>query len=63
MVWFCFDYQDSYISLIGIMYVQFIAVRDDFIPDCDTVNEKEQICLLVGSAVESAVVYMQVLIT
>ncbi|XP_027842962.2 KICSTOR complex protein kaptin-like isoform X3 [Aphis gossypii] len=37
------------------------AVGDDFIPDCDTVNEKEQICLLVGSAVESAVVYMNVL--
>jgi len=32
-------------------------------PDCDTVDEKEQICLLVGSAVESAVVYMQVLVT
>ncbi|XP_025193865.1 KICSTOR complex protein kaptin-like [Melanaphis sacchari] len=37
------------------------AVEDDFIPDCNTVNEKEQICLLVGSAVESAVVYMNVL--
>ncbi|KAL5240192.1 hypothetical protein ACI65C_007603 [Semiaphis heraclei] len=37
------------------------GVKDDFIPDCDTVDEKEQICLLVGSAVESAVVYMNVL--
>ncbi|XP_060877730.1 KICSTOR complex protein kaptin-like isoform X3 [Metopolophium dirhodum] len=37
------------------------AVKDDFIPDCDTVDEKEQVCLLVGSAVESAVVYMNVL--
>jgi len=63
LVWFCFDYKCSNTSLIGIIYVQFIAVGDDFIPDCDTVNEKEQICLLVGSAVESAVVYMQVLIT
>jgi len=32
-------------------------------PDFDTVDEKEQVCLLVGSAVESAVVYMQVLVT
>lgn len=34
---------------------------DDFIPNCDIINEKEQVCLLVGSAIENPVVYMQVI--
>ncbi|XP_025422864.1 KICSTOR complex protein kaptin-like isoform X2 [Sipha flava] len=38
-----------------------LSVKENFIPDCNTINEKEEICLLVGSAVESAVVYMNVL--
>ncbi|XP_015364047.1 PREDICTED: kaptin-like isoform X2 [Diuraphis noxia] len=38
-----------------------LSVKDDFIPDYDTLDEKEQICLLVGSAVDNAVVYMNVL--
>ncbi|VVC32439.1 Hypothetical protein CINCED_3A013557 [Cinara cedri] len=38
------------------------AVKDiPDIPDYETINEKEPVCLLVGSILESAVVYMDVL--
>lgn len=39
----------------------YAANDDDFIPNCDIINEKEQVCLLVGSAIENPVVYMQVI--
>lgn len=39
-----------------------IVVNDKHTPDCNTVDETQQVCLLVGSA-ECAIVYMQVLTT
>lgn len=48
--------------MINISY-KCIAAEEDFTADCNIINEKESICLLVGSVLECAVVYMQVLIT
>lgn len=49
-----------YIFFILIIYI-YTANDDEFIPNCDIINEKEQVCLLVGSAIENPVVYMQVI--
>lgn len=55
---------NNYIYLKKITNLNnFVVGNADLILDCDIINEKEQVCFLVGSVIDCAVVYMQVLVT